>query len=340
MSKTKDVGIDFSKKKITPQNMHSKLVKYCQNQKFIAGDIKSLVYAENSLTEICSFDIFTNLQTILLNNNNFKMIPSNLSSICNLKHLNLSYNKIDSGEDNLLPLTNLTYLDLSFNSYETFSFTHLSSLTNLKTFKLTNNKLTNFNYDILKQLKSLNEFYINANYIDSPIFKETSLCHQFPSPFFQRTPNQITERLYLGSLDSTHERDRLLERNIKGILSLGVKAIVVSKKIKVEFIDILDVVESQLDVHFKQCFKFIDSILETGANVLIHCHAGISRSSTVLLAYLMYKNLWSYKDATDFVKKIRPIISTNSGFDKQLQIFEAKLFKLANIGGSSDDEDD
>ena len=330
MSKSKDVEVDFSKKKITPQNMYNKLVKYCQTQRFIAGDIKSLVYSDNSLNDICTFDMFTNLQTILLSNNNFKIIPSNLSTISNLKHLNLSYNKLDGSEDNLLPLTNLTYLDLSYNSYTTFSFTHLSTLTNLKTFKLTNNQLTTFNYDCLKQLKSVNEFYINANYIDAPTFKEHSLCHQFPSPFFQCVPNQITERIYLGSLDSTRERDRLLERNIKGVLSLGAKAIVVSKKIKVEFIDILDEAESQLDMYFKQCFLFIDSILETGANVLVHCHAGVSRSSTVVLAYLMYKNMWTYKQATEFVKKNRPIITPNSGFDKQLQLFEAKLFKLAN----------
>ena len=59
------------------------------------------------------------------------------------------------------------------------------------------------------------------------------VCLSFPSPFFQLVPTQITENLYLGSVDSTKERDLLLERNITGIVSLGAKCILTSKKAEI-----------------------------------------------------------------------------------------------------------
>ena len=120
MSKGKEIGIDFSKKKITNQNLMSKIVKYCQNQKILANEIKHFVFSNNDLSDLCSLDMFSNLQKLDLSNNNFNVVPTNISSLMNLKHLNLSNNKIEMGENYIVPLTNLTYLDLSFNQFEDF----------------------------------------------------------------------------------------------------------------------------------------------------------------------------------------------------------------------------
>ena len=43
----------------------------------------------------------------------------------------------------------------------------------------------------------------------------------------------------------------------------------------------------------------------------------------------MKKNLWNYKDAIDEVKKCRPQVSPNIGFERQLMLYERKImFKL------------
>ena len=44
--------------------------------------------------------------------------------------------------------------------------------------------------------------------------------------------------------------------------------------------------------YFESSFAFIDEHLESG-NVLIHCFAGVSRSATILAAYLMRKKGWN-----------------------------------------------
>ncbi|EDR22956.1 dual specificity protein phosphatase, putative [Entamoeba dispar SAW760] len=337
MHRRRDIGIDFTKKKITNTNMLKQLIKYIKTEKFLGSDVKSLIYQDNGLTDICTFNLFSNLQSIDISNNKIESIPKNLTTIQQLKSLNLSQNKISDGMDIISKLPLLTFLDLSNNNIKEFEIGRISQLTSLEILKITNNEIHTFDYNSLKPLKSLKEFYINTNYIESPIFTETTICLLFPSPFFQLIPNKIDEHIYLGSLDSTRNRDILIERNITGILSLGVKAIIVSKKIQVEYIDIGDLASEAIDQYFTKCFEFMDSIIKGGGSILIHCHAGISRSSTILIAYLMYKKMWSYKEAVIFIKKKRPIISPNSGFEKQLINFEHKLFNNGDLNNEENE---
>jgi protein-tyrosine phosphatase len=49
----------------------------------------------------------------------------------------------------------------------------------------------------------------------------------------------------------------------------------------------------------------IDEAIESGARVLVHCQKGISRSSTVVLAYLMAKKKMSFREAHLHVFKQR-----------------------------------
>jgi len=60
-------------------------------------------------------------------------------------------------------------------------------------------------------------------------------------------------------------------------------------------------------------------------NVLIHCFAGKSRSTTILLSYVMYANQWTLDQAFAHVKKCRPTINPNPGFLLQLRELEQQL---------------
>ena len=53
--------------------------------------------------------------------------------------------------------------------------------------------------------------------------------------------------------------------------------------------------------------------------------AGLSRSATIVIAYLMWSQKWKFADALDYVVKRRPLVCPNDGFQKQLKIFENLL---------------
>ena len=70
---------------------------------------------------------------------------------------------------------------------------------------------------------------------------------------------------------------------------------------------------------------FIDEARLGMNGILVHCFAGISRSVTVIVAYLMSKNAMPLNEAYDFVKKCKPNISPNFNFMGQLLEFEKAL---------------
>ncbi|XP_053199963.1 dual specificity protein phosphatase 16 [Scomber japonicus] len=71
--------------------------------------------------------------------------------------------------------------------------------------------------------------------------------------------------------------------------------------------------------------EFIEKAKAVNARVLVHCLAGISRSATIAIAYIMKRMDMSLDEAYRFVKEKRPTISPNFNFLGQLLDFEKKI---------------
>uniref|UniRef100_A0A7S1X4L4 Protein-tyrosine-phosphatase n=1 Tax=Tetraselmis chuii TaxID=63592 RepID=A0A7S1X4L4_9CHLO len=87
-----------------------------------------------------------------------------------------------------------------------------------------------------------------------------------------------------------------------------------------------------LVAHFSACFSFIDQALQNereAGGVLVHCSAGCSRSASVCLGYVMWKEGLCYDEAWRVVHSARPCICPNDGFKKQLREFERIGYDLS-----------
>lgn len=69
-----------------------------------------------------------------------------------------------------------------------------------------------------------------------------------------------------------------------------------------------------------------NAIAAQDGKILIHCSAAISRSPTVMAAYLMVRHAMSLKEALGRLILARPTVSPNAGFLRQLQELERDLY--------------
>lgn len=83
--------------------------------------------------------------------------------------------------------------------------------------------------------------------------------------------------------------------------------------------------EFDLSVHFNDCFDYIHEHRTKGYTVLVHCGAGISRSATIVIGYLMKYQGMNLKSSLDFLVEKRPCVYPNKGFLKQLFEYGAKI---------------
>ncbi|XP_042370482.1 dual specificity protein phosphatase 19-like, partial [Plectropomus leopardus] len=87
-------------------------------------------------------------------------------------------------------------------------------------------------------------------------------------------------------------------------------------------LQVLDLPETDITSYLEECGSFIDQAREQDGVVLVHCNAGVSRSSSIVIGYLMLREGLSFDDAYGQVKLARPSIRPNAGFYRQLQSYK------------------
>ena len=133
--------------------------------------------------------------------------------------------------------------------------------------------------------------------------------------------------VWLGGLASACDRSALRARGITRIITAvyDVNPIFPNDPELIYLkIPVLDKPTEEIAKHFDKAVDFIDESVRNGHGVLVHCVYGISRSSTLLCAYLMKKHNMTVANAVSYVKKKRPQVNPNNGFLLQLCSFDPK----------------
>ena len=151
-------------------------------------------------------------------------------------------------------------------------------------------------------------------------------------------PFPILPHLYLGCRKIASSLPNLLECGITRILNCTS-----SVPNKFEHLDRFAyhqiAVEDSHDVNMiarlPEAFAFIEEARVRGEKVLVHCNAGISRSATVIIGYLMTYYAHTVDTAFEFVKQRKSNISPNFSFMGQLVEYECNLHPSPSDSGIS-----
>ncbi|CAD7669883.1 unnamed protein product [Nyctereutes procyonoides] len=146
---------------------------------------------------------------------------------------------------------------------------------------------------------------------------------------------RILPHLYLGSQKDVLNKDLMTQNGISYVLNASNSCpkpdfICESRFMR---IPINDNYCEKLLPWLDKSIEFIDKAKLSSCQVIVHCLAGISRSATIAIAYIMKTMGMSSDDAYRFVKDRRPSISPNFNFLGQLLEYERSLKLLAALQG-------
>lgn len=97
----------------------------------------------------------------------------------------------------------------------------------------------------------------------------------------------------------------------------------VGTDIKFKGLQIIDYTGTNLDEHLKEIIQFVDDAIDNEGKVLVHCQLGVSRSPSVVAAYLVACKGFSAEKAILTIRQMRDILP-NNGFLHYLCSLEAK----------------
>lgn len=140
------------------------------------------------------------------------------------------------------------------------------------------------------------------------------------------TIDKVVDGLYIGNEAVSSKLDVLRRHKITHILAagFGLKRHF-PENFEYKKFDMIDMPSYEIHRHFAECNSFIDSAISHGGSVLVHCFQGVSRSATIVSAYLMHKEHMTSTQALQFLKERHFETDPNFGFVYQLNQYETVL---------------
>lgn len=139
-------------------------------------------------------------------------------------------------------------------------------------------------------------------------------------------PGQITDYLYISNGKTAKDSSVLSRLHISCVINATQDADTpCGPAVEYLRVPVADSPAAQIREHFDRVADKIHAVEAERGRVLVHCCAGVSRSATLCLAYLLKHRDMSLVDAHALVRARRPIIRPNSGFWEQLIDYERRL---------------
>jgi protein-tyrosine phosphatase len=153
---------------------------------------------------------------------------------------------------------------------------------------------------------------------------------QYENEMFKGVCSMILDDfLYLGS--------DLVAKDLNKLKACGITHVIncaadyssdyhIDKGIKYLSLHLKDHNRENIECSFYEVIDFISKAKQDGGRVYVHCVQGISRSSTMIICYMIFTQKRTVEDALAHIRERRQIANPNMGFHGQLIWFHKRLY--------------
>lgn len=135
--------------------------------------------------------------------------------------------------------------------------------------------------------------------------------------------NHIIDNIYLG--DCSHTQDELYKLGISYVFNMTPNNYREYDKLIEVKIPLEDSFKQNITDIFPTAIEQVKELNDEGLKIYIHCYAGISRSASFVIYYLMKYHKMNFENAFKYVRDKRYCIQPNASFVEQLKYLEKKL---------------
>ncbi|TNV75449.1 hypothetical protein FGO68_gene2924 [Halteria grandinella] len=140
-------------------------------------------------------------------------------------------------------------------------------------------------------------------------------------------PDLILERpglLYLGNQSHAQNSALLIRLGIQVILQVSGEDTQPPHADHFEYHRFIfgDAESVDITEHVKRAVEVIEKCHLEGKGVFVHCAAGVSRSASLVIAYVMKTHKVTFQEALKLVSAKRPCVGPNEGFKRTLSTLQ------------------
>ena len=132
--------------------------------------------------------------------------------------------------------------------------------------------------------------------------------------------SKITEGVYIGDIASAYNKKEMQDKKITHIITavLGLDAQFPEDFIYMN-VPVRDVESEDMLQYLGGTTKFIEEAVNSGGKVLVHCIYGVSRSATIVAAWIMHQEGNAVEETIHMLKEHRECVEPRPAFRDQLE---------------------
>lgn len=172
---------------------------------------------------------------------------------------------------------------------------------------------------------------------ESKVAEKKGPCKWSPHSEDAEAVHCVEEHLLISGFYPAKCESELQLRNVRAIVDLTmpneVRPANFEKELGVEYclVPIGDTPDFSVLELLPRALPFIDKHIGAQQTVLVHCTMGVSRSASIVLAFLVKHRKMTLLQAYKHLRSCRRVVSPNPGFLKQLVQFEQEVHGKASI---------